>query len=281
MKRQTGNHGNRREAAKAEPSPITALRDMLAAAFAADIAAVTPEVCEMLRSATQSEANAAKRNALRNSLVVLARQSAELSLSVIEQVRGRFDEKLAPGGSDAFASTVPFSLDHLTLVDDASLQVQLALDQCAARLREQCATEVFQLTARVADMLGKEALPEDANPILPRIFARSLLEAIAKLGLDDAAKLLVFKAYGPALLHIAPDLYRHANSLLADVGVLPQFNARYSAPSVMCSAVTSPTARAPAPAADESALAKLLERLLAGELKPAPGAAAQVEGRVL
>jgi hypothetical protein len=260
MNRNTGNHLGRRTAAKAEPSPITALRDMLATAFAADVAAVTPEVCEVLRFGTQGEENPARRDLMRNALVILARQSAELSLAIIGEVRSRFDAKLAPE-ADGFSKTSQFSLDDLTLVDDAALQVELALDQCAARLREQCSAEVFQLSARVCEMLGVESIADSANPILPRLFARALLESIAKLGLNDAAKLSVFKAYGPALLHIAPDLYRHANSLLGDLGVLPGFKARYGSP---VQAAQAPQRSAPA-RPDERVVKSLLERLMNGE----------------
>jgi Protein of unknown function (DUF1631) len=257
---KTGNHLGRRMAAKTEPSPITALRDMLATAFAADIAAVTPEVCEVLRFGIQGEEKPARRDAMRNALVILARQSAELSLAIIGEVRSRFDAKLAPG-ADSFAKTSQFSMDDLTLVDDAALQVELALDQCAGRLREQSSAEVFQLSARMCEMLGVESIADSANPILPRVFARALLESIAKLGLNDEAKLPVFKAYGPALLHIAPDLYRHANSLLGDLGVLPGFKARYGSP---LQGAQVPERSAPA-MSDERVVKSLLERLMNGE----------------
>jgi hypothetical protein len=152
-------------------------------------------------------------------------------------------------------------MDDLTLVDDAALQVELALDHCAARLREQSSAEVFQLSARMCEILGVESISDSANPILPRVFARALLESIAKLGLHDEAKLLVFKAYGPALLHIAPDLYRHANSLLEDLGVLPGFKDRYGTPSQPARAPQRPEPAMP----DERVLKSLLERLLNGE----------------
>jgi hypothetical protein len=269
---KTGNHLARRTAAKTEPSPITALRDMLATAFAADIAAVTPEVCEVLHFMIRAEEKPARRDALRNALVVLARQSAELSLAIIGEVRSRFDAKIAPE-ADGFAKTSQFSLDDLTLVDDAALQVELALDQCAARLREQSSADVFQLSARMCEMLGVESIADGANPILPRLFARALLESIAKLGLNDEASLPVFKAYGPALLHIAPDLYRHANSLLGDLGVLPGFKARYGSPPRSNQAPVRSEPAMP----DERVVKSLLERLMNGErTRASSGMAANV-----
>jgi Protein of unknown function (DUF1631) len=259
MKNRTGDHLARRSAAKAEPSPITALRDMLASAFAADISAVTPEVCEVLRDGTHAEANRARRDLLRNALVVLARQSGALSLALTGELRARFDAKLVPGESP-LARTTGLYVDDLSPVDDATLKLGLALDQCASRLREQTSAEVSQLTARLCEMLEIESLADADNPVLPRVFARSLLEAIGKLGFDDEAKLAVFKAYGPALLHIAPDVYSHANSLLAELGAQPGFKAQQGTPLN-----PQPVAPARPPVADEKALATILERLLDGD----------------
>lgn len=258
--KHTGNHTARRTAAKSEPSPITALRDMLATAFAADVAAVTPEICEILRVEITAEPSPAKRDVLRHALVVLARQTGDLSLAVIAEVRGRFDAKLAQG--DPFAKTPTSSLDQLSPMDDMALKMGLALDHCSARLREQTSAEVFQLTARLCEMLGRESMEDAQNPVLPRLFARSLLEALGKLGFDPEAKLALFKSYGPALLHIAPDLYLHANTLLAERGILSDFTAKYGRPVVHPS--PAPRAAQPLPV-DPTVLASILDRLLSGQ----------------
>jgi Protein of unknown function (DUF1631) len=260
--KQTGNHQARRMAAKAEPSPVTALRDMLATAFASDVAAVTPEICEILRAGISAEASPAKRDVLRHALVVLARQTGSLSLAIIGEVRDRFDAKIAPG-PNPFASTSSLSLDQLTLMDDMALKTDLALNQCSARLREQTSAEIFQLTARVCEMLGRESLGDDENPILPRLFARSLLGALGKLGFEGEARLALFKSYGPALLHIAPDLYLHANTLLEELGVLCGFTAKYGRPVVR---PATPARRPTQPlTVDPATLASILDRLLSGQ----------------
>lgn len=255
----------RRAAARVEPSPLTALRDMLATAFAADVHAVTPEVCEMLRSEMQAEASPSRRGELRNVLVILARQAGELRLAIIEGVRMRFDAKVVPG-RDEFSATSGLRHGDLSLLNDASLQAEIALDNCAARLREQCSPEIFQLSARLCELLGVESIADAANPILPRVFARVLLEATASLGLHPSANLMAFKAYGPALMHIAPDLYRHANGLLEELDVLPGFRAHYGRPRNPQAAGMRVPPRAGAPG--EGAVASLLDRLMDGERIP-------------
>jgi len=271
VKTQTGNHLARRAAAKAEPSPITALRDMLATAFAADLVAVTPSVCEVLRDMTSAESDPAKRDVLRNALVVLARQSGALPLAVIAELRARFDAKLAPD-DDLLGRTSRFSALELTLVDESALKLELALDECSVRLKEQASVELFHLSARVCEMLGLESIPDSRNPVQPRVFARALSEALAKLGFDGEARLAVFKAYGPALLHIAPDLYSHANGLLAELGVLADFKALYGRPM---KPVEAAARKSEADVGDEKSLAALLDRLLSGDRALAAAKVAQ------
>jgi hypothetical protein len=261
MTKRTGNHKARRHAARAEPSPITALRDMLATAYAADIAAVTPMVCEMLRELMGGLSTPERRANIRSALVVLARNPTALAMEVAQELRARFDMKIVPG-VDPFLKTSKISLASLSLVDEGKLALDIALDHCAARLREQSATECFQLTSRVAELLGKPALADAENPILPRVFARALLEALARMGFDDEQRLDVFKAFGPALLHIVPDLYTHANELLVELGILADFKAHYGRPVNRVEA-TAKQKPAPIPTSERE-LAAILDRLLKG-----------------
>jgi hypothetical protein len=262
MKPRTGEHKPRSDAAKAEPSPITALRDLLATALAADIAAVSPMVCEVLRDSLTPADTPERRATIRNALVVLARQSGELALEVAQEFRARFDAKILPG-ADPFSRTSKLSAADLSLMDDNILALDLALEQCAARLREQMSTSVFQLTARVCELLGRDSLPDGENPFLPRIFARSLLEALGKLGFAGEAQLAVFKAFGPALLHITPDIYQHANNLLVERGVLADFSAKYGRPVSRATAAARSVLPTSIPT-DQGTLAEILDRLLSG-----------------
>jgi hypothetical protein len=260
---RTGDHKPRSAAAKAEPSPITALRDLLATAFAADVAAVSPMVCEILRDGITTQASPERRALIRNALVVLARQSGELALDIAQDFRMRFDAKLAPG-EDPLSKTSRLSIDELSLMDETHLAIDMALDQCAARLREQTSSEVFQLTARLCELLGRDSLRDTENPILPRVFVRSLLDSLHKLGFTGEAQLTVFQAFGPALLHIAPDIYQHANNLLIERGVLTEFNAKYGRPVVRVATQPARRAEPIAIPTDEGALAAILDRLLSG-----------------
>jgi hypothetical protein len=205
MKHRTGNHTARRAAAKNEPSPLTAVRELLAAAFAADVAAVTPMVCDVLRDEIAISHAVARRDVLRHALVLLARNTEALGEAAGRLFRERFDLhltacELPPGGSPELAR---------------------ALQLCASRLREQAGSEVDALSARFAELLGHDTVDDRANPIVPEVFARTLLEALRTLGLEGDTHLAAFRAFGPALLHITPDLYAQANMLLFERDAAP------------------------------------------------------------
>ena len=260
MKRHIGKHDGRRAAAKVEPSPVTALRDLLATSFAADIAAVTPMVCDVLRDAMGAESDRLKLRAQKAALQALEGHGGALALDVARAYRDRFDARLF--GADPMAQTQP--IDDLSIMDDSKLKRVVALDNCAARLREQCGTEIFQLTARLCEMVGRPSLTDSGNPLLPRLFCRCLMQGLKELGLNGDQRFEAFMAFSPALLHIVPDLYADANELLIERGILANFKSEYGRPVTRTPApvrAKEPPIKVPT---DPKELAALLEHLLKG-----------------
>lgn len=268
MKRHIGKHDARRAAAKDEPSPVTALRDLLATSFAADIAAVAPMVCDVLRDEMASEAKPARRKAQKGALHAIEGHGGALALDVARAYRQRFDKRLFGSGSKAY--TLSFD-DTTSIMDDSKLQRVMAMDNCAARLREQSTIEIYQLSTRLGEMVGKPAFDDSSNPLMPRVFCSCLVQGLKALGLRGDERFEAFMAFSPALLHIIPDLYAHANELLVQRGVLATFKAEYGKP------VTKPAARAATPKVeiptDPKEMAALLERLLRGQGRAQPVAA--------
>ncbi|MEP7070090.1 MAG: DUF1631 family protein [Usitatibacter sp.] len=257
MHTQTGDHAARLRAAKEEPSPITALRDMLATAFAADIAAVTPMVCDAMRESALEAANPARRELIENAIAIVTRNRGALALEVVQMFRSRFDAKLKEAKvRRAFSSP-------LALMDEPVLDINIALEQSAARLKEQSGAEMLQISARVAEMLGKASLDDAENPIVPRVFVTTLADALATLGFDAEEHLAAFRAFGPPLLSIAPDLYNHANALLSG---LDESHERAALEPL---SVAAPH-REKAAVIDELVLADILARLLTGVRGTAP-----------
>ena len=260
MKGNTGKHEGRRAAAKDEPSPVTALRDLLAISFAADVAAIAPMVCDVLRDAMRVESDRLKLRSQKGALQALDGHGGGLALDVARAYRDRFDERLF--GTDPMSQTQP--IDDLSIMDDSKLKRVVALDGCAARLREQCGAEIFQLTARLCEMVGRASLTDSGNPLLPRLFCRCLMQGLKELGLNGDQRFEAFMAFSPALLHIVPDLYVQANGLLVERGILADFKSTYGRP--VAQAPARPRAKEPRMEipSDPREMAALLERLLKG-----------------
>jgi hypothetical protein len=245
---------------KAEPSPVTALRDMFAECFASEVAAVAPLVCEILEDQYARSADPEERKIVRRAIDLLSGGALKLSCEIARNVRRHFDTKLAPP-PDSLTRTWRFNLDSLTLMEEKHLQEGIALNVCVTRLKEQSDAELFALTERVRELLGCEHLPEAENPVFPRILGRALLDVLGGSGCDEATKLAIFRAFGPMLLNIAPDIYAQANTMLAERGILAEFKtARFGAPVLRPSRPAAQKTHS----IDAPALAELRDRLLSG-----------------
>ena len=242
-----------------EPSPITALRDLLAEYFAAEVAVATPIVCEILWEQHTKSSNVNEKQTLRRATVLLTKGTHPLAAEIARDVRERFDAKISPPVANA-GKKPGYSLDTLTLTCDAKLQEDFALEHCIRRMKEQSNAEIFALTARLCEMLGRNNLADSENPVVPRIFGSALLDNLVAIGCDPETKMAIFRAFGPMLLSIAPDVYAYANAMLADRGHLTEFKERYGKPVNL--APTPVTQKPPSQTLPE--LAELLDRLLTG-----------------
>jgi hypothetical protein len=234
---------------------------MLATGLAADIAAVIPIVCDLMVESVPAPTERTDGTKRVPAHEALRREPGVIALGAARAFRAQFDERLK-ALTQGRARRVGMLTDKLSLMDESRLGVELAIDQCIARIKEQSAGDVFQLTARMADMLGKPVLDDAANPIAPRVLVRALADALRELDLSSAELLAIFKAFGPPMLHIASDLYRHANELLVECGVLEDFKAAYGRP--VHSAGKPAVANVESIIKDEKTLAGILERLLHG-----------------
>jgi len=208
----------------------------------------------------RAESDRLKLRSQKGALQALDGHGGALALDVARAYRDRFDQRLF--GADPMSQTQP--IDDLSIMDDSKLKRVVALDGCAARLREQCGAEIFQLTARLCEMVGRASLTDSGNPLLPRLFCRCLMQGLKELGLNGDQRFEAFMAFSPALLHIVPDLYVQANALLVERGILADFKSTYGRP--VAQAPARPRAKEPRMEipSDPREMAALLERLLKG-----------------
>jgi hypothetical protein len=214
----------------AGPAVLEELRDTLARSFGDEMAAHVPQAVELLEQQLAAASQREQWKPLRAAIELLGGMRGTLAARLAKEVADRFDAKLKPG-DDIFGKTARFSLDSLALVADDQVSEEIAIGNCAKRLREHLGEELFALTQRLGVLTGSDSLSDERNPAYPRIFARGLYDALAAPGVETAARLAAFSALGPALLEVIRGVYGAANKLLVARGVLPDFKRSYGMPT--------------------------------------------------
>ena len=201
-----------------DPTLLDSVRERLVDGFSLGIFDATPEISEFLEFQAAARKLPVGDRRFERAPQVLAENRRDLQNQLSICVRRNLDAKIVPF-LDQSSTTARLSLDALTLMADERLDEEIAVNQCARRLKEQCEYELWGLTQRICVLLGRDSFADNDNPVFPQLFAKSLMEALAVLDLPPAARLAVFKAFGPVLLDIVPAVYRSANEYLTARGV--------------------------------------------------------------
>ncbi|MFZ3320795.1 MAG: DUF1631 family protein [Usitatibacter sp.] len=219
------------------------VRESLSRPFGDAMAARVPEVVDLLEQQLAITEDRGKWKPLRGAIDLLRSLQPTLAKRVAKEVAMRFDAKVDP--SEGFSKTQRFTLDSLSLVADEQVQEEIALGNTTKRLKESLGDELFALTQRVANVMHRDDLGDDNNPVFPRIFARGLMDALSEKGSDDGSRLAAYSGFGPVVLEEVAAAYSSTNQLLRDKGVLPDFKRSYG--SIVQAQAPRRTVAAPAP----------------------------------
>ena len=195
---------------------IAGLRDLIANSFGEQIAALAPLACDNLHFKYRDCADATEKAILGAAVHQLSNYAQPLRTEIALEFGKRFDAKLnAP--DDALSHTGRFSLEALKLMEHLGMHEEFELEQSVEQLRKAVQTELGTLSDKLAGLLGRPSLAESHNPVFPRVFARTLLDALAAIGCEAPVKRVAFRALCPLLAEVLPYVYDQANSLL-DLG---------------------------------------------------------------
>ncbi len=160
--------------------------------------------------------------------LVLAR-AGDLSDEIRNDYLKRFRDKLSGEGA-AFSKTVTFSLDSLSLVDDAEVQENILLGNIAGRLRETCSYELFALTKRLEFLTDRPAIGDSESPLMPRVFCRTFLAALTALEATPEGRYDIFACAEPHLSAVLYATFKEANEFLVSHAVLIEIVQAYGRP---------------------------------------------------
>ena len=112
--------------------------------------------------------------------------------------------------------------DSLSLVDDDTLEEQVAIDNMIMRIRNRYSEPVELIRLRMAELLKTPGLESSQNPLGPEVICHGLAEACSELSIDIRARLVIYKLLDKLLITQLGHLYSEANQHLIDEGVLPR-----------------------------------------------------------
>ncbi len=112
---------------------------------------------------------------------------------------------------------------ELSIVDREDLEVDLAQKNMADRTRDTYKQELYDLVARLDELLTHCQVDQYNNPLDPLHLSRAFVSASLKhLGLEIKTRLIFFKLFEKHILKQLGHLYAEANQVLIEAGILPK-----------------------------------------------------------
>ncbi len=120
-----------------------------------------------------------------------------------------------------------YSLDEepvtLAIIDGEDMEIDLARTTMISRARALYSEELHELCARLDLVVTPVPITEQNNPLDPQQLADAFVDACnSKLSVNLKGKLIVLKMFEKHLLGQMGNVYRLANQVLIDAGILPK-----------------------------------------------------------
>ncbi len=203
------------------PAPLIRLRDLSAGALRRLLGEFFDNADDALFNMADKAGSNQEQVAYFDAMRELRLRRKHLTLSMQQWVArafneiGRFSPRPKTAGND------DFDRDALTLVDDQTLEEQVALDNMVTKARTRYGELLKLLEYRVSHLMSTASLPQGQMPLSPEVFCFGLGEACAELTIDIRAKLIVYKLFDKLMVARLEQFYREANEFLIRENVLP------------------------------------------------------------
>lgn len=112
--------------------------------------------------------------------------------------------------------------DNLTLVQNDTLEQEVAIAGMIAKARTNCQEAIYHLTTRLDYLIPRLTIDQDNNPLDPEQICRSFAAACELLDINIKAKIIIFKQFDRLVVSKLIKVYSAANDLLINSGILPK-----------------------------------------------------------
>jgi hypothetical protein len=133
-----------------------------------------------------------------------------------------FDRKIRPPARPSAAAAEP-TLDQLTLVDDAAMELEIALGRLVRKTADEVdAQQVAGVRARLGELAGGRAFEGSDNPLGPETALEALKSACDAAPAEGPVRMALVNSLQPHVALALRRLYADLNEMLIQAGVLPR-----------------------------------------------------------
>ena len=127
-------------------------------------------------------------------------------------------------GSAAMGMDQDVDMDSLALVEEEELEANVALENMARRVRDNCEKQLRIFNHRLEHLVGEE-FDQSNSPLDPKQIVECFSRELEKLDLDIRTRLVVLKLFERMVLAETGYILTEANQVMVDAGVLPELTA--------------------------------------------------------
>tara|TARA_R110002072_G_scaffold172728_5_gene327074 strand:- start:17944 stop:20406 length:2463 start_codon:yes stop_codon:yes gene_type:complete len=215
-----GKHIETNQSARPLPMPIIQLRDELKDSIKNLLRKLFDNADDALFAMADKAGTNGDQSIYLDSMRELRLQKKFIANSFMQQVILSFTniDQLSENTSD---NQDIDSLENLSILKNDELEVSVALEGMISRLRNNATRQLEDLHKRLETLVRSKTLKTKHTPAGPEVLCDAFAFASSELEVDLKAKIIIFKLFEKYVLSEMPDVYLHANQLLAQLGVLP------------------------------------------------------------
>ena len=167
----------------------------------------------------------ASSNAEQNLYFESMRELRFKKAGVINSFKQNFEQGfllVAQSANAARAVSENATAENLSLVQNDTLEQEVAITGMISKARVNCQEALYHLTTRLDYLIPRVTIDQDNNPLDPDHICRSFAKACELFDINIKAKIIIFKQFDRLVASKLIKVYTSANELLINAGILPK-----------------------------------------------------------
>lgn len=153
-----------------------------------------------------------------------ARKKRQLIERLFQEGITREFARFGQGPETAPAAAPAPQASSLALVEDESLELNLAIASMSAKAENRHARDIYALEQRFAVLAGGTKIDASNNPLAPRKICENFVSSIGEMEVQLTIRLTVLKLFDKMVIEALGEVYDECNKHLTAAGVLPQLS---------------------------------------------------------